>query len=108
MGDLFDWALSSLKENNVARLDTLPWNAEVERSLPAAKKLDDYSPPRNPSRFLQKLFPRGLADSLTHVGQIAMLRRLGGSTHPRGKLFQADIAVGRVGPDQPSPRREFE
>jgi hypothetical protein len=37
-----------------------------------------------------------------------MLRRLGGSPILGENYFKADIAVGRVGPEQPAPRREFE
>jgi hypothetical protein len=87
----------------------LPWNAEVERFFAAAKKLDDYLASAQPLHdSAEAIFQGGLADSLTHVGQIAMLRRLGGSPILGENYFKADIAVGRVGPDQPAPRREFE
>ena len=48
-----------------------------------------------------------IADALTHVGQIAMLRRLAGCPIKGENYYQADIATGRVGPDQVAPRREF-
>jgi hypothetical protein len=42
------------------------------------------------------------------VGQLAMMRRLAGD-HVRGEnYFKADVAVGRVGPEQAAPRREFD
>jgi len=54
------------------------------------------------------LFQGPIADALTHVGQIAMLRRMAGSP-VRGENYQkADITAGRTGPDQSAPRREFE
>jgi hypothetical protein len=56
----------------------------------------------------QRLFQGPLADALTHVGQLAMLRRLAGSPVRGEDFFVADIATGRVDPDQPVPRREFE
>ena len=87
----------------------LPWNAEVERFFAAAKKFDDYLASAEPLHASEEaIFQGGLADALTHVGQIAMLRRLGGSPILGENYFKADIAVGRVGPEQPAPRREFE
>jgi hypothetical protein len=37
-----------------------------------------------------------------------MLRRMFGAPMRGENYFQADIAAGRVGPDQAPPRREFE
>ena len=56
----------------------------------------------------EKLFQGPLADALGHVGQIALLRRLGGGPIRGENYFRADIAAGRVGPDQAPPRREFD
>jgi hypothetical protein len=56
----------------------------------------------------QKLFQGPIADALTHVGQMAMLRRLADAPI-RGESFpQADIVVGRLGPDQPRSPFEFD
>ena len=44
---------------------------------------------------------------LTHVGQLTMLRRLHGAPIRSENYHKADIAAGRVGPDQAAPRREF-
>ena len=38
----------------------------------------------------------------------AMLRRLAGSPVRGENYFKAEIAAGRVGPDQEPPRREFD
>ncbi len=56
----------------------------------------------------RRLFQGPLADALTHVGQLAMLRRLSGSPIRGENFFVAEIAVGRVGRDQAAPRREFD
>jgi hypothetical protein len=48
-----------------------------------------------------------IADALTHVGQIAMLRRLAGCPIPGENYFAADIAPGRVGAQQAQPVQEF-
>jgi hypothetical protein len=37
-----------------------------------------------------------------------MLRRLAGSPIKGENYFKAEIAAGRVGPEQSAPRREFE
>ena len=54
------------------------------------------------------IFQGAIADALTHVGQLTMLRRLGGSPVRGENYNRADIRVGRVGPEQSAPRREFE
>ena len=45
---------------------------------------------------------------MTHVGQIAMLRRLSGNPLRAENYFKADIAAGRVGAAQMAPKREFD
>ena len=46
-----------------------------------------------------------LADVMTHVGQLALLRRLAGApVAPEDFLF-AEVHPDRLGPDQPSPAR---
>jgi len=57
---------------------------------------------------MERLFQGPIADALTHVGQIAMLRRLAGCPISGENYFKADIIAGRVGPDQTNPGFEFE
>jgi hypothetical protein len=45
-----------------------------------------------------------LADAMTHVGQLMMLRRLMGSSIPGATYYRSDIKNGRVGPKQPLPK----
>jgi hypothetical protein len=54
------------------------------------------------------LFQSALADALTHIGQIAMLRRMAGVPIRGENYYVADITVGRVGADQAAPRKEFD
>jgi hypothetical protein len=110
MGDLFDWALS-IAEGKQAWHDStpLPWNAEVDRFFAALKRFDDYLASSEPLHgSAEGLFQGPVADALSHIGQIAMLRRLAGSPILGENYFKSDIAAGRVGPDQAAPRREFE
>jgi len=110
MGDLLDWALSMAKGKQVWRDSVqLPWAAEAERFFTSLKAFDAYlasdSPMNTPA---EKLFQGPVADALTHVGQLMMLRRIAGAP-PRGEnYFVADIVTGRVGSEQSAPVREFD
>lgn len=46
-----------------------------------------------------------LADVLTHVGQLALLRRLAGAPVPPENFLFADVRPDRLGADQPLPAR---
>jgi hypothetical protein len=109
VGDLFDWALALAEGKHVWHDSTpLPWDAEVDRFFSTLAAFDRYLAGDKALAFpAQKLFQGPVADALTHVGQIAMLRRLAGSPVRGENYFQADIAAGRVGATQPAPRREF-
>jgi len=109
LGDLFDWALS-MARGEAAWKDSqpLPWDAEVERFFATLKKFDDYLASGEPLHSpAEKLFQGPVADALTHVGQLAMLRRLAGCPIKAENYFKADIAAGRVGAEQAVPKREF-
>lgn len=56
-----------------------------------------------PLETLQRALQGPLADAMTHVGQLAMLRRLAGSPVQGEDFFLADVRVGRVGVDQAEP-----
>jgi hypothetical protein len=110
MADLFDWALS-IAQGKQTWQDSRPlaWEAEVARFFATLKKFDDYLASSQPLHgSAEGLFQGPVADALNHIGQIAMLRRLAGSPILGENYFKADIAAGRVGPEQPAPRREFE
>jgi hypothetical protein len=110
LGDLFDWALSIAQGQQTWHDSTpLPWNAEIERFFATVKKFDDYLASDEPLHGpAEGLLQAPVADALTHIGQIAMLRRLAGSPVKGENYFKADIAPGRVGLEQSAPRREFE
>jgi hypothetical protein len=110
MGDLFDWALSIAQGQQTWHDSTpLPWSAESERFFAVVKKFDDYLASDEPLQgSVEGLFQGPVADALNHVGQIAMLRRLAGSPVKGENYFRAEISAGRVGPEQSTPRREFE
>ncbi|MFI5230413.1 MAG: hypothetical protein ACHQWU_15165 [Gemmatimonadales bacterium] len=56
----------------------------------------------------ERVFQGPIADALTHVGQIALLRRLAGHQIRAENYSVAAIERGRVGLDQAAPKREFD
>ena len=110
MGDLMDWALSMADGRREWHDSTpLAWEKECERFFAALKKFDDYLASEKPLQApAEKLFQGPIADALTHVGQIAMLRRMAGVPMKGENYFVAEITVGRVGADQTPPRKEFD
>ena len=110
VGDLLDWAVTMAVGTPAWRESKpLPWEAEVARFHAGLAKLDAVLASEAPlATEPGKLFQGPIADALTHVGQIALLRRLGGGPIRGENYFRADIAAGRVGPEQASPKREFD
>jgi hypothetical protein len=109
IGDLLDWGLSiATGRRSWKDSKPLPWQAEVDRFFAALKRLDDYLAGSEPLQApAEKLFQGPLADAFTHVGQIAILRRMAGTPVRAESYFDADIVAGRVGPSQTPPKREF-
>jgi hypothetical protein len=110
VADLLDWALSLADgESKATNSAPLPWEDGVERFFRAIEKFDAYLASDLPLHApAEKLFQGPIADALTHVGQIAMLRRIAGAPVRGENYFLADIEAGRVGAEQSAPRREFD
>lgn len=110
VGDLFDWALAMATGNQVWHDSTpLAWDAEITRFFTSLKKFDDYLASSEPLHASPEgLFQGPIADALTHIGQLAILRRLAGCQIKGENYFKAEITAGRVGPEQAAPRREFD
>lgn len=110
MGDLFDWGLALADGEHrwsVTRSDD--WDGQVERFFAGIAAVDArLSAPASVGRNALGLIQGPFADALTHVGQIAMLRRLAGAPVKGENYFKASIEVGRVGPDQAPPAFEFD
>jgi hypothetical protein len=110
VGDLYDWALTQAKGAEAWHDSTpLEWDREVERFFAALQRLDDYLASDAPlGAPPEKIFQGAIADSLTHVGQLTILRRLAGVNMKSENYAKADIQAGRVGADQTVPKREFD
>jgi hypothetical protein len=110
IGDLMEWALSiaqgNQKWNNLA---PLAWDDEVRRFHAALKAFDDFLASSQPLHAdPEALFQGPIADALTHIGQLAMLRRISGHRMKSENYYRAEIVTGRVGPEQAAPRKEFD
>lgn len=110
VGDLYDWALSMADGRETWRDSTpLAWDDEVRRFFATLAAFDARLASGAPlSVTAQELFQGPIADSLTHVGQLTMLRRMAGAAIRGENYSRADIVAGRVGADQATPRREFD
>lgn len=110
MGDLLDWALSQARGEERWRNSTpRSWADDSDRFFAALTAFDEHLASAQPlAATPERLFQGAIADALTHVGQIAMLRRLAGA-HMRGENYSvAKIAAGRTGAQQDPPAREFD
>ena len=110
VGDLLDWSLA-LADGRHEWHDSKPrpWPDEVSRFFRGLAALDARLADGRPLACTpERLFQGPIADALTHVGQLALLRRMAGSPVKGENYWKAEIAAGRVGPEQEAPKREFE
>jgi hypothetical protein len=109
MGDLFDWAAKlagGVREWNPVAPQT--WAKDVDRFFAALAKFDAALASDAPLGYSAGQLLQGpVADALTHVGQLAMLRRLAGVPQIGESYFGADIAVGRITKTLPPPAAPF-
>jgi hypothetical protein len=110
VGDLLDWALSIASGKETwHNSEPLAWDKEVERFHTALKSFDEYLASEGKlDASCERLSQGPIADALTHVGQIAMLRRIAGEPMKGENYSRARIEAGRVGADQETPKREFD
>ena len=110
IGDLLDWGLSIVKGKEAwHNSKPKPWKLEVMRFHTALARLDRYLAGKTElSASCERLFQGPIADALTHVGQLAMLRRLAGEPIKGENYSRARIGAGRVGAKQSKALREFD
>jgi hypothetical protein len=110
ISDLYDWALSLAKgAQEWQAAEPAAWEEEVARFFQTLERFDAYLASDEPIHApAAQLFQGPIADSLAHVGQIIMLRRVSGKPMRSENYARADIVAGRVGREQTPPRREFD
>lgn len=88
--------------------DALPtFAAEIERFHAMVEAVGDLLAGGTPLREIstEQLLQGPFADIMTHVGQLAMLRRLADAPIPPENFIYADIRADRLHANQPPPAR---
>ena len=109
LADLMAWAVTLADSQSVWKAaGSGNWDLEVRRFFDGMQTLDDRlaAAPISESDA-HKMISGPLADALTHVGQLAMLRGMAGASVRPESYARAPIVAGRVGRDQ-APGREFD
>jgi len=110
LGDLVEWAEQLAQGQWIWKAAGVgEWEADVERFYAALARLDArLAADAALGHPASVIFQGPIADALTHVGQLAMLRRLAGSPVRPESYGRAEIRTGRVGREQSTARREFD
>jgi hypothetical protein len=110
MADLMTWGVSIAGGGHEwTRGGSDDWDREVARFFDGLAALDAALAAAGPfAGSIDKLIQGPLADALTHVGQLALLRGMAGAPVRPESYARAAIVVGRVGRDQAPPTSEFD
>lgn len=110
IADLLDWALCLVEgKKDWHESSPLDWERGAARFHAALTALDQRLSSEAPIACpAEGLFQGPIADAFTHIGQVAMLRRLAGCPVRGENFFMAEIVEGRLGPDQATPKFEFD
>jgi hypothetical protein len=110
IGDLLDWVLTMAKGAEAWHdSPAQEWETDVARFHAGLSRFDEFLASAEPlACSCERLFQGAIADALTHVGQIAMLRRMAGAAIRGENYSKAQIEKGRVGAEQAAPKREFD
>jgi hypothetical protein len=110
MGDLFDWALRMVKGTSEwTQSKPGVWRKDVDRFHASLLEFDRYLASDAPlGTTAEELFQGPISDVLTHIGQLAIMRRQALSPVRSEVYAKADITSGRVGADQPKSQFEFD
>jgi hypothetical protein len=98
MGDLLHGSLYLMKGEFVyLNSAPLPWEDEVRRFFSAVEEFDSYIASDAPLNHpIEKITQGPIADALTHVGQIVMLRRAAGVPVQVESYFTVEIIPGKM------------
>jgi len=110
IGDLLEVSAARLR-GPAAWKEAIPdtWENQCARFHAALASIDQALASSDPIDVpLEKWYQGPFADSLTHIGQLAMLRRMSGAPMKGEAYFFADIEAGHVGPDQRPAQDKYE
>ena len=110
IGDLLAWFVSMAGGTRQWHdSKPLPWKEEVARFFAQLAEVERFlASDAAMQTSAEKLFQGPVADALTHVGQLTMLRRAHGVPIRAENYLKADIEAGRVGEEQAKPKFEFD
>ena len=110
MGDLIDWGVWLARgEYRWQPLPSRGWDADVARFFDGLAALDAHLTSDAPLGYTAETIIQGpLADALTHVGQLAMLRGLAEVPVRPESYARAEIVAGRVGREQTKGPGEYD
>jgi hypothetical protein len=98
MGDLLQGSRYLMK-GELVYINSKPllWRDEVVRFFSAVKEFDSFLASDIPiNQPIEKITQGPIADALTHVGQIVMLRRAAGAPVQVESYFTAEIVPGKL------------
>jgi hypothetical protein len=110
LGDLMEWAERMARgERRWQHVACADWGEARDRFFRGLAALDQALAAA-PAESLadEAIFQGPVADALTHVGQLAMLRGMAGAPVRPESYARAEIRVGVVGAEQSAKRTEFD
>jgi hypothetical protein len=110
MGDLMEWGERMAQgESRWQHVPCKDWNEAHRRFFAGLAALDAALVEKGPDPSVeQKIFQGPVADALTHVGQLALLRGMAGAPVRPESYARATIRAGVVGTEQSAERVEFD
>lgn len=108
MNGVLHYALMVLRSNDLdyrGNLATLTWPEEISRFHDTLHHIDEEltGDKTVDEELLKPVLQGPLADAMTHVGQLGLLRRMSGSPVQAEHFLKANIETGRVGMEQSEP-----
>lgn len=109
LGDLMEWGERMARGEMRWRPGvTTEWAEARDRFFRGLAALDAALAAPAAAPFTAVIFQGPVADALTHVGQLAMVRGMCGAPVRPESYARATIRSGRVGLEQDGPRVEFD
>ena len=98
MGDLMEWSISWFDTQRWKPANGTDWDMNVVRFFAMLKELDTLLASAAPLRCHseERMLQGPLADAMTHVGQLAMLRRMSGAPTSPENFAEAPVVIGDV------------
>jgi hypothetical protein len=108
IADLFDWPHSMANGRREWHEFEQSWSDDAERFLAALAAFDAYLAANQPLQApAEKLLQAPIADALTPIRTTRYHAPSRWLPIKSENYFSAEIAAGRLGPDQAAPKREF-